>query len=207
MRRVSRLLGTLLSCATLLSAVACDDTTCRLCEAVLARNPATVRALLASGEPVTPYALETAVTRTDWVGARPPGPEDVEILELLIDRGDANTSWTVTSRGRASSVGSSRRCYFSAGVVEAGRQDPALVRRLLARGLDGRGAAGGEALHKAVAMGALDVARALIDAGAPVNHATTCGISATTPLHEAIQTRSLEMIALLEQAGAVEWAD
>lgn len=207
MSPLTRLCVLVLGAALLTAVAGCDDTSCRLCDAVRASDVAVTRSLVASGDPVSSSVLETAVEEADWVGTRAPSPQDLEILALLIDRGDPNASWTTTSRGRASSVGSSRRCYFSAGVVGAGRQDPALVRRLLARGLDVRGTPGGEALHKAVALQAIDVVRVLLDAGAPVNHPTTCDTYPMTPLHVAIQARDLKMIALLEAAGAVEWTD
>jgi ankyrin repeat protein len=85
--------------------------------------------------------------------------------------------------------------------------DRALVDRLIARGLDVRGTPGGQALRKAVITRRLDAVKALLAAGAPVNHAGVHVLDRTTPLAEAIQTRDLALIDLLESAGAVEWAD
>jgi len=184
---------------------------CRLCDAVEARDLAAVRALLAQGEAVTARVLETAADPNRVVARTPPGgPEaiDREIVDLLLENGDPNARWMLAgSRLRSgSSSGSQKAVYLAEALMELWG-DRAMVERLLARGLDVRGTPGGQALRQAVISRRPDAVRALLAAGAPVNHVGVNVLDRTTPLAEAIQTRDLALIALLESAGAVEWAD
>jgi ankyrin repeat protein len=79
-----------------------------------------------------------------------------------------------------------------------------MVALLVSRGLDVRGTPGGEALRAAVIARRHAAVRALLDAGAPVNHVSV-NSDRTTPLAEAIQTRDLALIEMVEAAGGLEW--
>ncbi len=191
----------------------CDDVPpCPLCDAIEARDAGAVRARLAEGAAVTEYAVELAADPNRVVGRVGGEPEGVDrkIVDLLIERADPNTSWKRVSggSGRYSSAtrGSQSTVYLAEALMELWG-DLALVDRLLARGLDVRGTPGGQALRQAVISRRTEAAKALVAAGAPVNHVGIDVLDRTTPLAEAIQLRDLETIALLEAAGAVEWPD
>jgi hypothetical protein len=183
---------------------------CRLCDAVEARDAAGVRAMLTAGESVSVRALQIATDPT-LVAVRTQGGDegrDRAIAELLLEKGDPNAHWT-TAGGRlrgSSSSGSQETVYVAEALMESWG-DRAMVDRLLARGLDVRGTPGGQALRQAVISRRHDAAEALLAAGAPVNHVGVNVLDQTTPLAEAIQTRDLALIGLLEAAGAVEWVD
>jgi hypothetical protein len=184
---------------------------CDLCDAIEARDAGAVNSLLAQGSPVTTQVLELAADPNRVIARTPPGgPEavDREIVERLIEQGNVNARWMRTgSRLRnSSSSGSQTAVYLAEALMELWGE-PALVQRLVARGLDVRGVPGGQALRQAVISRRLDAVRALVDAGAPVNHVGVNALEATTPLAEAIQTCDPALIALLESAGAVEWMD
>lgn len=183
---------------------------CRLCDAIEARDVGSVRALLAAGEAVTPRVLEEAAdpSRVTARAGGDPGPVDRELVDLLLETGDPNAYWRIAgNRLRHSSMSSAQTTLYLAESLMELWGDRALVERLLARGLDVRGTPGGQALRQAVISRRADAVRALVAAGAPVNHAGVNALDRTTPLAEAIQTRDLELIALLEAAGAVEWSD
>ncbi len=192
-----------------LALAGCDEPPpCRLCEAVAARNPGTVRALIGQGEPVSQRALEEAAD-PNWISSRleleSPDARDREIVEVLVQHGDPNTKWTETSRRSRSSTssGTTTTTYLAAALMQTWG-DEQMVALLVRRGLDVRGPAGGEALRQAVIGRRHAAVRALLDAGAPVNHVSVNG-DRTTPLAEAIQSRDLALIESLEAAGAVEW--
>lgn len=85
-------------------------------------------------------------------------------------------------------------------VAEAG--DAAVMRAFLARGLDPRRTAAGDALIASAQRGYDDLVRLLLDAGVNVNYRDRTGRSALT---EAIRIKHRPLIALLEKAGASEW--
>jgi len=188
---------------------ACADGPCRLCDAVEARDASAVRTLLEEGEPVTAVVLEVAtdpgLVMTRLKGDRPE-PRDREIVEMLLDRGDPHARWVVSSYGRRS-TSATRVTRFAASSVMELWGDRAMVDLLRRRGLDVNGQAAGEALRHAVANRRHEAVRALIDAGVAVNFVGINVLQRTTPLAEAIQTRDLDVIAMLEAAGAVEWID
>lgn len=192
---------------------------CTLCPAIDQRDPQALQGLLARGEPVTVAALEHAFDPnllTVRLRGDAPGATDRRIAELLIDAGDVNSQWTVvllsggggsarSTTGRSGSSWQFKRTL--AGAVIETWPDAAMVARLLQRGLDVRGAAGGEALRSAAAAGGRTAVQALLAAGAPVNHVGADKLRPTTALAEAIQRRDLAVIADLEAAGALEWPD
>lgn len=186
----------------------CDDIPpCPLCDAIEARDVAAVRARLAEGHAVTMYALELAAD-PNRVESRVMGsPQDVdrEMVDVLLETADPNTSWKRVSSGKGTG-GSQKRIYLAEALMELWG-DTALLDRLIARGLDVRGTPGGQALRQAVISQRTEAVKRLIAAGAPVNHVGINVPARTTPLAEAIQLRDLDVIGLLEQAGAVEWVD
>lgn len=208
MTRHALLVGLLLAGAL---AAACDaPPPCALCDAIEARDAAAVRAQLGAGAAVTSREIELAADPARVVVRTGGGPQaaDREVVELLVERVDPNVSWKVVSGGLrgSSSTGSQKTRYLAEALMELWG-DRAILDRLVARGLDVRGVPGGQALRQAVISGRVDAVRALVAAGAPVNHVGINLVERTTPLAEAIQTRDLALIALLEQAGAVEWVD
>lgn len=207
-RRSVGLWGVVASCAFLAGCGA--PPSCALCDAIEARDPAAVRTALAAGAAVTAREVELAAdpNRVVTRASGSPDARDREIVEALIDTADANVSWKVLGGGLrgSSSRGSQRTRYLAEALMELWGDRP-LLDRLMARGLDVRGTAGGQALRQAVASGRTDAVRALVAAGAPVNHVGINLLEQTTPLAEAIQLRDLDLIALLEAAGAVEWPE
>ncbi len=202
----------MLALAAMAAVAGCTGTgPCRLCDAIEERDVDTVRALVNDGEPATQQALEVAADPARVFSRSMTSPDaiDRDIVEALLDHGDPNTRWMLArARGRDDrySGGSQTTVYLAAALMELWG-DAAIVEQLVARGLDVRGTPGGEALRQAAIDERLEGARALLSAGAPVNHVGVNVMGRTTPLAEAIQTRNLELIALLESAGAVEWID
>lgn len=189
--------------ASALGLAGCDDPPpCPLCAAVEARDPAAVQALLDRGETVTRQALEAAIEprAIDRRSGSRPEPRDRRMAELLLSRGDANARWTVVRSGRGSQQ---TQRHLGAALLTTW-PDARMVALLLQRGLDVKGDPGGEALRAATARGGHEAVRALLAAGAPVNHAGPDG-KAPTALAEAIQRRDAALIELLERAGALEW--
>lgn len=207
-----RLLLWFLVLATMAAVSGCTGTdVCNLCDAIEERDVEAVRTLLNNGEPVTQAALDMAAdpSRVRSRSMASPDAVDREVVDLLLERGDPNAYWMLArSRGRNDtfSSGSQTTVYLAAALMDLWG-NAAIVEQLITRGLDVRGTPGGEALREAAIGERLEAARALLAAGAPVNHVGVNVLSRTTPLAEAIQTRNLEMIALLEDAGAVEWVD
>lgn len=123
----------------------------------------------------------------------------LEVLRRLFDAGaDPNFSWRV-SGGRSSS-------YTTYYLVERAVGDSAAALDvLLAAGLDPKSPGVGEALVSASGRGLTAVVRRLVEAGANVNHVQRK--TGRTALSEAVHGRRLEVIEILERAGAREWVE
>jgi hypothetical protein len=187
-----------------------------LCAAIEARDPGQVSALLEAGAPVDAQVLELAVdpeVLASRLRGSDPEDRDYAIAMLLLEHADPNVRWRKFAQGRGASTpggstqgfGSTNPDYqYLAASITTLWDDPAPLALLTERGLDIEGVPGGEALYRAVAAQHMSSVKTLLAAGAPVNHRYV-NHPRNTPLSEAIQTRNVELIALLEEAGAVEW--
>jgi hypothetical protein len=195
-------------------------------EAALARaiafaDPAATERILAAGPldlaaevdadgarvPLVRLAVEVAAghrSDVDLAGERGPrlaagDPRALAVLRRLFSAGaDANFSWRV-SGGRSSSY----TTYYL--VERAVGESAGALDVLRAAGLDPKSPGVGEALVTASERGLTAVVRRLVEAGANVNHAQRK--TGRTPLSEAVHRRRLEVIGILERAGAREWVE
>ena len=175
---------------------------CPLCEAVATNDPAKVRVALDDGAPMADAAWEAAVRRVTDSGA---DASAVEIVRTMLSRGaDPNASWFVggTEARRSAIQPAATRMWASAVLAQSTASD-ALTAAMITHGLAPRGQAAAEALIAAAISERVPAVRRLIDAGVPPNRVD--GEGGPSALARAIQTRNLELIAVLEAAGGREW--
>ena len=175
---------------------------CPLCDAVATNEPADVRAALDRGAPMATLAWEAAVIH---LGNAPDGEAEAQIVRLLLERGaDPNAYFFVggTMASRSAVQPSASKIWASSVIAQSTAADE-ITAAMITHGLAPRGQAAAEALIAAAISERVPAVRRLIDAGVPPNRVD--GEGGPSALARAIQTRNLELIAVLEAAGGREW--